>query len=118
MRQIAPQVFDPDERPRIAVPVRRERRATQRAPRGETRVLRGHAAAPILVLEERKVRLQLAGKVASAAVAAQQRVPPSEQETAHGRQGSPGNSLSMRPSSRRHLAVCFSSAFVPVLVML
>ena len=60
MTQIAAQVFEPDERARVAVQVLGERDAAHRAPRGQPRLVRRHAAATVLVLEQRKMRRHLA----------------------------------------------------------
>ena len=43
--QIAAQILEPDERPRVAVQVLRERDAAHRAARGQSRLVCGHAAA-------------------------------------------------------------------------
>ncbi len=59
MRHIASGVVDPGERARVAMPIVCVRGAAQRAACRKTCVISGHAAADVLVLEQREMRIDL-----------------------------------------------------------
>src|SRR5438094_935490 len=90
--------------------------AAERETGGAPRLVGGHSAAPVLVLEKSKVRCQLAGEIRVRAVA--DGIQQAKKKPPHHDPPSFNNSLSTSPASRRQRAVCFSSARAPARVML
>ena len=79
---IEPQVVDPGERASVAMQIRRVRRAAERAPRSEARLVRGQAAADVFVLEQREMDVDFARDLLIGAFAAEH-VQETKQETSH-----------------------------------
>ena len=64
MTDVSRHVLQPDERPCVTVQVLGECDAPHRPPRGEARFVRRHPATAVFILEQRKMRRQLARQLA------------------------------------------------------
>ena len=115
---VAARILEPGDRARLAVELLGPFDAAEREPGGTSRRVRRHAAAPMLVFEEREVRGDFTGEVVVGASRAQERRQPGREpaQPAH-HSGSSASSRLTRLAERCHQAASSASARVPAFVI-